>query len=136
MKKFEIGRHTLTYGDDGISVMVYRGPILAAEMVQILATEDRSNAPEVVLLVCDVADAGKLDAEARRIGARSPKPSKRYYTAYLGAGFGYRIMVDMWNRAVNFIHGKKYFSEFFDDEASARVWLLAQREAYDKEKKA
>jgi hypothetical protein len=132
MKSFDIGQHTLEYGNDGVSVMTYRGAVSCTEMKAILATEDLSATPDVVLLLCDVRQAGKIEPEARKVGARSPKPAKRYFTAYVGAGFAMRVVVDMWNRATNILHGRKYRAEFFDDIESARAWLLAQKEAYDK----
>lgn len=131
MRSHEIGQHTLVYDDDGVSIMTYRGAVSSSEMKAILATEDLSKVPEVVLLICDVRQVGKIDSEARRVGARSPKPAKRYFTAYVGAGFAVRVMVDMWNRATNFFHGRKYYAEFFDDHQSARAWLLAQKTAYE-----
>lgn len=132
MRSYEIGQHTLEYGNDGVSVMTYRGAVSCSEMKEILATEDLSTTPEVVLVICDVRQAGKIESDARRVGARSPKPAKRYFTAYVGAGFAMRVVVDMWNRATNILHGRKYRAEFFDDHASARAWLMAQKEAYEK----
>jgi hypothetical protein len=132
MRSFEIGQHTLVYGNDGVSVMTYRGPVTCAEMQAILDTEDLAATPEVVLLICDIREAGKIDSEARRVGARSPKPAKRYFTGYVGAGFTMKVMIDMWNRATNILQGRKYICEFFDDHQAARKWLLAQKEAYEK----
>ncbi|MDI1475179.1 hypothetical protein [Polyangium sp. y55x31] len=131
----EIGRHSLIYGRDGVSTMIYRGRVSCDEMRKILSTEDLSNVPDVVLLICDMRAFEGMDGETRRLGATNPKPAKRYFTAYLGAGFSLRVFVNMWNRATNFIHGEKYVAAFFDDEASARAWLLAQREAFEREEK-
>ncbi|MDI3283392.1 hypothetical protein [Polyangium sp. 15x6] len=132
MRTHEIGRHSLIYGDDDVSTMIYRGRVSYAEMREILATEDLSNVPDVVLLICDIRAFGGMDSETRRLGATNPKPAKRYFTAYIGAGFSLRVFVNMWNRATNFIHGEKYVSGFFDDEASARAWLVEQREAFER----
>lgn len=134
MKVHEIGRHTLELGDDGVFVLIYRGDVSADEMRKILDTEDRTNVPEVVLFLCDTSQMGRIDAQARKMGAETPKPAKRYFTAYVGAGFGLRVIIDMWTRATNFIHGKKYDVEFFDDYAPARAWLLARREAFEQGK--
>jgi len=131
MKVHDIGRHTLVYGDDDVSTMTYRGRVSYNEMREILATEDLANVPEAVLLICDIRAFEGMDSETRRLGATNPKPAKRYFTAYLGAGFSLRVFVNMWNRATNFIHGEKYVSDFFEDEASARTWLLTQREAFE-----
>jgi hypothetical protein len=135
MKSYDIGRHTLVYGDDGVSTMIYRGPVSCDEMKAILATEDLKQVPDVVLLIVDLRQGGKIDPEARKVGARSPKPAKRYFTAFVGAGFGMRVIIDMWNRATNILQGRKYQSEFFDDLDSARAWLLAQRTAFEKEQR-
>lgn len=132
MKTYEIGRHTLTYGDDGISVIIYRGPVSYDEMKAIIDTDDFSYVPPAVLLLCDFREAGRISPEARRLGATHPKPSKRYYTAYVGVSFSVRMIIDMWNRATNFLHGEKYVAAFFDDHASARAWLLARKEAFEK----
>ncbi|TKD12161.1 STAS/SEC14 domain-containing protein [Polyangium fumosum] len=133
MKTHDIGRHTLVYGDDDVSVMTYRGRVTYNEMREILATEDLANVPAAVLLICDIRAFEGMDGETRRLGATNPKPAKRYFTAYLGAGFSLRVFVNMWNRATNFIHGAKYVSGFFEDEAAARAWLLEQREAFERE---
>ncbi|MDI1449941.1 hypothetical protein [Polyangium sp. 6x1] len=135
MKTHHIGRHTLIYGDDDVSTMIYRGPVSCDEMRAVLATEDLSNVPDAVLLICDMREFGGMDGETRRLGATNPKPAKRYFTAYLGGGFSMRVFVNMWNRATNFIHGEKYVAGFFEDEASARAWLLSQREAFEREDK-
>ncbi len=135
MRVCEAGRHTLVYGDDGISILTYRGPVSAAEMKTILDSEDLANVPDVVLVICDMRQLGPIDPEARRMGARSPKPAKRYFTAYIGATFALRVVVDLWTRATNAFHGKKYSVDFFDDIEAARVWLLARRAAFEGTKK-
>jgi len=134
MKTYEIGRHTLIYGDDDVNVMIYRGPISYDEMRAMVATDDVANSPEVVLLLVDMREFGGMDSETRRLGATAPKPAKRYFTAYIGAGFSLRVFVNMWNRATNFIHGERYLAGFFDDEASARAWLREQKVAYERAK--
>lgn len=132
MKVHEIGRHTLELGEDGVSVLIYRGDITADEMQRLLDTEDRTNVPDVVLVLCDTSQMGRIDAQARKLGAESPKPAKRYFTAYVGAGFAMRVLIDMWTRATNFMHGKKYEVDFFDDYAKGRAWLLARRDAFER----
>jgi hypothetical protein len=134
MRTHQIGRHTLIYGDDGVSILIYRGQVSYDEMRETLATEDLSNVPDVVLVICNLREFGGMDGETRRLGATNPKPAKRYFTAYIGAGFSLRVFVNMWNRATNFLQGEKYVAGFFDDEASARAWLLAQREAFERER--
>lgn len=133
MKSHEIGRHTLVYGDDDVSLLIYRGPISFDEMKAILDTEDLSKVPDTVLLICDVTEAGRISAEARRLGATNPKLAKRYLTAYVGATFGYRVLIDMWTRATNLLQGFKYIVGFYDNHDDARKWLLAQRAAFEKQ---
>lgn len=132
MKTHEIGRHTLIYGDDGVSVMIYRGRVTLEEMREILATEDLDNVPPVVLVLADIRELTEVDSDARRLGAKNPKPAKRYYTAYIGASLGLQVLVNIWNRAANFLHGKKYTARFFDDHEAGRAWLLAQRAAFER----
>ena len=92
MKVCEIGRHTLVYGDDGVSVMTYRGDVSVEEMKAILETEELPQVPDVVMLICDMREMGKIAPEARSMGARNPKPAKRYLTAYVGASFAVRVV--------------------------------------------
>lgn len=132
MKTLEFGRHTLTYNDDGVSVMVYRGRVTYEEMAQILASEDLSNVPPVVLVIADLRELTEIDSDARRLGATSPKPAQRYYTAYVGASLALQLIVSVWNRAANLLHGKKYTARFFDDHASGHAWLLAERAAFER----
>jgi hypothetical protein len=132
MKFHEIGRHTIEIDDDGISTVIYRGPISADDMKRMLATTDLDKLPDVVLVLSDFREIGKIDAEARRLGAEQPKPAKRYISAYVGANFGMRVIMDLWTRGTNFLHGKKHACGFFDDYASGRAWLLAQREAFER----
>lgn len=134
MRVFDIGRHRIEYGDDGVSVIIYRGDVSADEMRRTLATEDRTKPPEVALVLCDLSEVGRISAEARKLGAENSQVAKRYFTAYVGASFGMRVIVDMRTRATNFIHGKKYEVDFFDDHAKARAWLLARRAAFDQGK--
>lgn len=135
MRITPFGRHLLTEHDDGVIETVYDGHVSHEEMQAMIAHEDLSNVPDVRLLLVNMRAFGGMDPRARRLGATAPKPSKRYFTAYIGVGFGLRVFVDMWSRAANFIHGEKYFPGFFDDERSARAWLLAQREAFERGEK-
>jgi len=133
MKTHQIGRHTLTYGDDGISVMVYRGHVSAEEMRDILDTEDLSNVPEVILLLCDMREFGGMHGEARRLGATGPKLAKKYFTAYIGFGFALQVFVTMWSKATNILQGDKFVTQCFDDPDAARAWLLEQKELFQRQ---
>jgi len=130
MREYQIGRHTIEIGDDGVALVIYRGDVSADEMREMLATEDRTKAPDTILVLCDLGELGKIHPEARRLGAENPKLAKKYFTAYVGTSFTIRVMVDMWTRATNLLQGDKYQVDFFNDHASGRRWLLEQREKF------
>lgn len=131
MKVHQIGRHTLEYGDDGVSVLIYRGDVTTDEMRQTLETQDPTQVPDVAMVICDLRDLGKIHSGARRLGAESPKPGKLYLTAYVGTSFATRVVVDMWTRATNLLQGNKQRVDFFNDHESARRWLLAEKEKFE-----
>lgn len=132
MKVTRFGAHVMTEYDDGVLHTVYNGPVSYEEMQAMIDYEDLTNSPKVRLLIFDLHKFGGMDGATRRLGATAPKPSQRYFTAYLGASFSLRVFASMWNRATNFMHGEKYFLGFFEDERAAREWLHAQREAFER----
>jgi hypothetical protein len=136
MKVHQIGRHTIEIGDDGVGLVIYRGDVTTDEMRAMLAINDRTKKPDTVLVLCDLTELGKIHSEARRLGAEDPKLAKRYFTAYVGTSFTTRVVVEMWTRATNLLQGNKYQNNFFDDHASARRWLLEQREQFLKSQSA
>ncbi len=125
-----IGKHVLHYEDPGIAVLVYDGPMSVEEMRILCAipdVEEHKNRYQFTL--CEVTNFGGLDSAARKEGTKRPRPAAIYYTAYVGAGFGMKVMVSMWVRATNILQGPKNVAGFFDDRESAKAWLVAQHAA-------
>lgn len=128
---FQIGKHTLHYEDPGIAVLAYDGPMSADEMAAMCAIPDViEHKNEFQLLLCDLTKFEGLDGKARKIGAQRPRPSKIYYTAYVGAGFAMQVTVSMWVRATNIVQGPKNEAAFFKDHAAAKAWLVAKHQEH------
>jgi hypothetical protein len=122
------GCHTVEFGEDEIAVLTYRGTVSAQEMRDMLALEDaRSSNAAYALTICDVREFGGMDGPTRKISADHPRRCPMFFTAYVGASFSLRVVIAMYEKAVNLLHGEKYASAFFDNHAAARAWLLAKR---------
>lgn len=125
------GKHRLSFDDPGIAVIVYDGPVTAAEMQILCDVPDvEEHANQFQLTLCDMRKFGGLNTEARKLGAQRPQPAAIYYAAYVGASFSMKAIVGMWTRATNILRGPKNEVAFFDDMDSAKAWLIAKREAH------
>ena len=125
------GSHTLHFVDPGIAVVTYRGVVTGDEMRAICEVPDvPAHAGRFQLTICDLRELDRITPEARKVGSERLRPAAIYYYAYVGANFATRVMVGLWTRGTNFVHGEKNEIDFFADLTAAKAWLLTCRERH------
>lgn len=124
------GKHTVHYEDPDIAVVTCRGPVSIEELRWICSFEPRGeHAAHFSLTICDLREMGELETGARRVAAERAKQPGRSFVAYVGAGFGIKVIISMIEKANTLLFGEKNASGFFDDLAAAKAWLLSRRKA-------
>jgi len=80
-----------------------------------------------MLVLMDTSNTRGLPSESRKAAVEDPRAKYIGALAILGAPFPVRVMVTMLHKAMRIIQKDNRPTAFFEDEASARVWLYAQR---------
>ena len=125
----QFGPHTLHFESPGIAVITYHGVVTAEHMRTLCDVPDQEiHGGRFQLTICDLRELDRITPEARKVGSERARPAPFYYTAYIGANLGMRVVISLWTRGTNFVQGPKNEVGFFDDVASARAWLLKCRE--------
>jgi hypothetical protein len=127
----QFGPHTVSFDEPGIAIVKYRGFVNASDMRGMCEVPDIAlHQGKFQLTLCDVSEMKGIEPEARKIGAARARPAAVYYTGYVGAGFAMRVMVTLWTRGANLMHGPKNEVGFFDDYPAAKSWLVACRQRH------
>jgi hypothetical protein len=120
-----IGEHEVRIDDNDLMTIVFRGALGAADMLEILREHDgKLCADGDLFVISDLRALTTVEPGARHaLGARS-KVLPGYCVAYMVPNFKVRLVLDMLLRAAGLLMKVKVHHRFFDDEASARTWLL------------
>jgi hypothetical protein len=123
-----IGEHEISVDDDGIMKLVFRGTLGTHDMMEILKEHDgKLQADGDLYVISDLRAIAAIQPGARHaLGARS-KTLPGYCVAYLVASFHVRLMLEVLLRAASLLMKAKVQHRFFDDETSARQWLVEMR---------
>jgi hypothetical protein len=106
------------------------GDVSASEISRMVAEINRSPLEgECIYTINDMTRMGALDGLARRTSVTAPIKWRIRGMAFLGAGFGTRVVLTFLNRAFEMItKGTRSTSiAFFDTEEQARAWIDALR---------
>lgn len=132
-----VGQHVVRFVEDERVEIEFHGDLdwedggaLFRETDQILLSEGR------VYVLCDVTDLGRLTRGARRNVRDRPKTGVQRFLAYVGAGFGTRVMIDLVDRASKLLGQEQVTYRFFDGHEEARAWLVEMRRAHARETRA
>lgn len=131
LEEKQVGRHVLRYEEPGIYVIEYSGDVSGEEAAALLSASPHEPVDgRHVFLLCDVTAVGAVHPSARRMPRDSHKFDKAFL-AYVGATFTLRVMSNMFLRALNMLKGPRWVHRYFDDQASARAWLLEMRREHE-----
>lgn len=125
-----IGEHEVRVDDSNILTIVFRGPLGAQEMQEILREHDGKLEREGDLFtISDLRGLGSVEPGARHaLGARS-KTLPGYCVAYMVPSFQVKLLLELLLRTANLLLKVKVHYRFFDDEALAREWLIGMRKS-------
>ncbi|MDI3286742.1 STAS/SEC14 domain-containing protein [Polyangium sp. 15x6] len=125
---FRIGSaHRVTFEPPDLVVVSWDGPIEADDMVAVFDVLEEVSGGRQVLLLCDVSRTPGPTVQARHLAANDRRMMLMGPLAMVGTNFQVRVVVSMLETAARLVQGKTSPTAFFDDEASARAWLAAQR---------
>jgi hypothetical protein len=125
---FRIGSaHHVTFEPPDLLALSLNGPIEAEDVMAVLAVLEEVARGRQVLILNDVSRTSGPTPRGRKIAASDPRAKFLGPQAMIGAIFPLRVVVSMLETAARLIQGKVAPTAFFDDEASARAWLAAQR---------
>ncbi|WP_437686901.1 STAS/SEC14 domain-containing protein [Sorangium sp. So ce176] len=82
-----------------------------------------------VLVFCDARHTGTVPPSSRKALAEGLRHVRFAAVAIFGASFSVRVISTLAMKSVQILTRQSYPVEFFDTEAEARAWLLAQRDA-------
>jgi hypothetical protein len=123
-----IGEHDIRVDDDGIMTVVFRGPLGTHDMGELLKEHDgKLEADGDLYVISDLRAIASITPGARHaLGTRS-KTLPGYCVAYLVASFQVKLLLEVFLRAASLLMKAKVQHRFFDDETSARQWLVEMR---------
>lgn len=121
----KIGENELRVDDANIMKIVFRGMLTVQDMLEILREHDsKLQADGDLFVISDLRALTSMEPGARHaLGARS-RTLPGYCVAYMVPSFQVKLFMEVLLRAANFFVKGKVQYRFFDDEASARQWLL------------
>lgn len=125
------GGHTLSFEDPDLVRVVFDGEVDLKQLYEMndLVREFKASRGTIYL----VADARKglgFSAEARKAVSDDPKLSPYAATAFFGASFAMKTIVNMLNRAMALMgRSTGGVMTFVDTEEEARAWVAKQRAA-------
>jgi hypothetical protein len=124
----QAGRHVLEVEEPDLVIYRVRGVITGDELQAMREAQAGWVAgmdPIVVLI--DLSEMEGATREARKAAMHFDGGPTRRAIAYFGSRFAVRVMVELTLRAMRVLRPRAYPMRFCEDEASARLWLDAQR---------
>ncbi len=121
---------SLREDSEGFLCTVVEGD-LSDEMARAIAAECKrlSDSGREVLVLCDTHRTGTISPSARKVMANEMRAVRFDAIAIFGASFAVRVISTLAAKSVQILTQQSYPVHFFDTEAEARAWLLAQRHA-------
>ncbi|MDI1443665.1 hypothetical protein [Polyangium sp. 6x1] len=125
---FRIGSaHRLTFEPPDLVMLSLNGPLEADDVMACFDAFEEVSGGRQVLLLSDVSRTSGPTMRARKVATKDPRIKLMGPQAMIGASYHVRIVMTMLETAARLVQGKSSPTAFFDDEASARAWLLTQR---------
>ncbi|XXT16919.1 STAS/SEC14 domain-containing protein [Sorangium sp. So ce429] len=115
---------------DGILFVAFEGA-LSDEMARAItaAFQRLSDSGRDVLVLSDARRNESIPPSARKALANGMRSSRLDAVAAFGSSFSVRVIATLTAKSVQLLTQHSYPIVFFDTEAEARAWLLAQRGA-------
>ncbi|WP_437314795.1 STAS/SEC14 domain-containing protein [Sorangium sp. So ce385] len=126
----EAARLTLREDPDGLLCTVVEGD-LSDDMAREIAAACKglSDSGREVLVLSDTRRIGTISPSARKVMASEMRAVRFDAIALFGASFAVRVVSTLAAKSVQILTQQSYPVQFFETEAEARAWLLAQRDA-------
>ncbi|WP_437722079.1 STAS/SEC14 domain-containing protein [Sorangium sp. So ce861] len=126
----EAARLTLREDLDGLLCTVVEGD-LSDDMAREIAAacKSLSDSGREVLVLSDTRRIGTILPSARKVMASEMRAVRFDAIALFGASFAVRVVSTLAAKSVQILTQQSYPVQFFETEAEARAWLLAQRDA-------
>ncbi|WP_437606671.1 STAS/SEC14 domain-containing protein [Sorangium sp. So ce834] len=126
----EAARLTLREDPDGLLCTVVEGD-LSDDMAREIAAacQSLSDSGREVLVLSDTRRIGTISPSARKVMASEMRAVRFDAIALFGASFAVRVVSTLAAKSVQILTQQSYPVQFFETEAEARAWLLAQRDA-------
>lgn len=120
-----IGEHEVRVDDAGLMTIAFRGPLRAQDMQEILSEHDgKLCADGDLFVISDLRALTTVEPGARHALGKRSKALPGYCVAYVVPNFRVRLLLDVLLRAANALMNVKVHHRFFNDDASARQWLM------------
>ncbi len=120
-----IGEHEVRVDDADLMTIVFRGPLGAQDMQEILREHDgKLGADGDLFVISDLRGLTTVEPGARHALGKRSKTLPGYCVAYMVPNFQIRLVLEMFLRAANVLMKAKVSHRFFDDELQARRWLM------------
>lgn len=129
--ELRIGAHLFRWEPPDTGYLAYAGDVDAADMAEIARKSlTFTRGPPCVFLIVDMAKAGSISAEARKISAENGAGIAFRGIAVVGASRTLRVLAGLVSRAVDIMNkNKDNPTRFFATEAEARAWIAERRRA-------
>jgi hypothetical protein len=119
-----IGKHEVRVDENDLMTIVFRGPLGAQDMQEILREHDGKLCVDGDLFVIsDLRALTTVEPGARHALGKRSKALPGFCVAYMVPNFQVRLMLEVLLRAANALMKVKVLHRFFDDELLARQWL-------------
>jgi len=129
--ELRIGAHLFRWEPPDTAYLAYGGDVDAASMAEIADKSLQFTlASPCVFLIVDMAKAGSISAEARKVSANTSAGVAFRGIAVVGASRTLRILASLVSRAVDIMNKNiDNPTRFFATEAEARAWIAERRRA-------
>lgn len=119
-----IGPHSVAYEpESGFIIIRHVGELEVAHAAPLGEAMARFAKPdEPTFVLADTTKASALSPQARQAMMANPDDARSSFVAVYGAGFTYRVLVNMVLKIVT-LTSPKVVTQIFAQEAEARAWL-------------
>lgn len=124
-----VGGHLFRWEPPDTTYLRYCGDLDGGAMQKLVDNSRRFTVgkPHVFLLV-DMAQVGKVAADARKRSAQGGKDVRLRGVAIIGASAPMRLIAGMSTRAIDLLYGNRDNpTRFFEAESEARTWIASRR---------
>jgi hypothetical protein len=128
-----VGSHRVRFEPPDLVCVSWEGAVMPAHITALYdAMETFAAGRPRLLMLHDLRRSGSLDRETRRLTIEDPRARLIAAHANVGGSFPLRVLATMLWKAMHAISGgHQARAGFFDSEAEARAWLLAERARLD-----